>query len=74
MGHIVRAIFRGQNESCGYDKNKEYTLEIGQSNNEKHICIHIANGWGTKEEINRSRVAYDTINGFLNNWDNIRKI
>jgi len=62
MAHIVKVIFKGENLSCGFIKNQEYTLSVGQSDNGKHICVSIAKGFGTETEISCSM------------WDNVRKI
>lgn len=74
MTHLVKAIFKGEHLSCGYEKNKEYVLKIRQEGSDSFIYLEIANGYGTEKEIELSKVAYNTINGVLNNWDNIRKI
>lgn len=61
----VKAIFRGQDGSCGYETNTEYRLIISYEN--KYIHIEAEAG-------NRGWCDYNSILAFLNNWDNIRRI
>jgi hypothetical protein len=67
----IKAIFKGQDGSCGYKNGKEYVLNL----------THKRNGKG-RIAINRYRVSemnildgdceYDSMTAFLRNWDNIR--
>lgn len=61
----VKAIFRGQDGSCGYNKNKEYTLLIEHQTN-SNIKIENADGGGFCD--------YGSIKSFLKNWDNVRNV
>lgn len=61
----VKAIFRGQNGSCGYETNREYTLVI-QHTTRTYIQIENENGGGYCD--------YASMIAFLKNWDNIRNI
>lgn len=68
MEKKVKAIFRGQNGSLGYETNKEYllTLEHKRGNS---IYIHT-----TQENKSNNIVGnceYESMVSFLNNWDNI---
>lgn len=63
----VKAIFQGQHLSCGYEKDKEYTLLLDIDDSGKYIIIQI-------EGNVTSKVAYTSILTFMYNWDNIRKI
>lgn len=60
----VKAIFRGQNGSCGFQTNQEYTLEILH---EIKLNIRIDGGDG-------KHCDYQSLISFLENWDNIRNI
>lgn len=57
----IKAIFRGENGSCGYTTNHEYELNLSQN---AFIEIQDKNGEGF--------CRYGSIISFLNNWDNIR--
>lgn len=61
---VVKAIFRGQDGSLGYETHKEYTLIVSQSYDDIHIE---RNGGG-------GECDYGSIMSFINNWDNIRKV
>ena len=62
----IKAVFKGANNSCGYKRDREYILLVSHGIDE-YISIEKADS-GTKH------CDYDTIIGFLNNWDNIRKL
>lgn len=61
----IKAIFKGQNGSCGYETNKEYTLCIHHHVN-MYIQIEDATGGGYN--------CYGSFVSFLENWDNIRVV
>jgi hypothetical protein len=61
----VKAIFRGQNGSCGYETNKEYTLII-RHKIKNHVQIEKFKGGGWCE--------YGSLVSFLENWDNVRAL
>ncbi len=61
----VKATFKGQDGSCGYKHNTEYTLSIGHRQDE-FIHIEDTSGGGWCE--------YGSLISFLENWDNIRKV
>lgn len=65
MAHTkrIRAIFRGQNGSCGFETNREYQLEV-HHNGRGYIQI---DGGGR-------HCDYQSLVSFMNNWDNIRNI
>lgn len=60
----IKAIFRGQEGSCGYRTNTEYNLVVSNKKN----LIHIETTAGSGD------CEYESIVGFLNNWDNIRTV
>ena len=67
----IKAIFRGQDGSCGYKTDKDYPLVIkhldnGQGNIRIHTYQNDAVSIGTCE--------YESINAFFRNWDNIRVV
>jgi len=60
---LVRAVFTGQNGSCGFETGKVYELGVREENN----LIHIESG--------NLKCEYSTIITFLSNWDlNINSI
>lgn len=61
----VKAVFKGQDGSCGYKTNTEYSLVI-RHKTESLIQIEDVNGGGWCE--------YGSMISFLENWDNIRVI
>lgn len=61
----VKAIFKGQNESCGYETNKEYTL-ILHHQVDMYIQIEDVKGGGHN--------TYGSMVSFLENWDNVRVV
>jgi hypothetical protein len=62
----VKAVFKGQNGSCGYETNKEYILVVGSLGVTSKISIHKSDGSGPNN--------YSSILTFLDNWDNVRVI
>lgn len=60
----VKAIFRGQNGSCGFETNREYTLEVYH---DTKLYIRINDGDG-------KWCDYQSFISFMNNWDNIRNV
>lgn len=67
MAKKVKAIFKGQDGSCGYNTNKEYTLWIKHNTKMiSYIEIENINGGGYCE--------YESMISFLDNWDNIRNV
>lgn len=64
----ITAKFVGTN-SLGYEKGKTYTLLINQRGNKIYIERESDNReWGSG---NSSVCIYNSIRGFLNNWDSI---
>lgn len=61
---VVKAIFRGQNGSCGFETNREYQLEI----------YHDANSYIRIDGGDARHCDYQSFISFMNNWDNIRNI
>lgn len=61
----VKAIFKGQNGSCGYETNKEYTLII-RHEIKMYVQIEDIQGGGWCE--------YGSMVPFLENWDNVRVV
>ncbi len=61
----VKAIFKGKNSSQGFERNKEYTLTIVKG------CTYDIAG---SCENPKTGLAYDSIDSFLRNWDNIRRV
>lgn len=64
----VKAVFKGENGSSGYETNKEYTLMVCHGNLNIHIENREASSFGN------GYCEYQSINSFLENWDNIRVI
>ena len=64
----IKAVFKGENGSCGYVTNTEYILYIEQKQNPFIVRIEIY-----KEE-RGGYCTYSSIIAFLKNWDNIRVI
>lgn len=66
----IKAVFKGQNGSCGYKTNKEYRLTIWQHSESGHrnIAIELA------DKPDENYCEYESIVSFLNNWDNITVI
>ena len=71
MSKKIKAIFRGDNGSCGYNTDKEYTLIVSRGANSKHPFIDFIS---IKTENENGLCDYESIEAFLNNWDNIRNI
>lgn len=69
----VKAIFRGRNGSCGFITAREYEFNIAwqPKNHDIKEPIHILQ-WCDDCQTHHTRVAYESIISFLNNWDNIR--
>jgi hypothetical protein len=65
----VRAIFKGQNGSLGYNTNEEYPLNLRHT---KGNNISIT----TYEIMEMNAIVgeceYESMSSFLKNWDNIR--
>lgn len=68
MQAIIKAIFTGQDGSCGYKKDKEYNLKINHTNNGRGI-IKI-----TPEVVGAQACSYNSIIAFMRNWNNINNI
>jgi hypothetical protein len=66
----VKAIFRGQDGSCGYETNKEYELLINYGKNNVLWIEREMNDFAT----NNGYCEYGSVISFLENWDNIRVI
>ena len=64
MTKKVKAIFRGQNGSCGFETNKEYKLEVIHDGK---CYIQISSGDG-------KYCDYESFISFMKNWDNIRNV
>ena len=66
----IKAIFRGQNGSCGYEKGREYTLTIWHHSEcgHKNIAIELAS------KPDENYCEYQTVVSFLTNWDCIRNV
>lgn len=66
--NLITANFKGQDKSCGFQnlKNFKYTLKITHNYRE---YIHV-------EDVNNSEnhCDYESMNAFLNNWDNISNL
>lgn len=63
MEKKIKAIFRGQDGSCGYKTGKEYLLVIRHPK-KGNIIIQ-------KEIGITGECEYSSVIAFLNNWDNI---
>ena len=61
----IKAIFKGQDGSCGYKTNHEYEIHVEHSMGTT-ITIHNQSGTGYCE--------YSSMIAFLNNWDCIRNM
>ena len=61
----IKAIFKGKNGSQGFERNKQYELEITQGS-----TYQIA-GQCDKP---KTGLAYESIDAFMRNWDNIRRV
>ncbi len=66
----VKAVFKGQDGSCGYKHGTEYTLTVWHhsADGNKNIAIELAD----KPDVNYCE--YETIVSFLNNWDCVRHV
>ena len=64
MTKTIKAIFRGQDGSCGFETNKEYVLEVMHNTN-THISIQGGGG---------RHCDYQSFISFMKNWDNIRNV
>lgn len=64
----VKAIFKGQDGSCGYKHDKEYTLIINHTNKGRGL-INI-----TSNSNKLGFCSYQSMPAFLLNWDNVRSI
>ena len=60
----IKAVFKGQNGSCGFKTGQEYTLTIEHQMN-RYIKV---------EDKNADYCGYESVISFLENWDNIRMI
>lgn len=65
---LIKAIFNGKNESCGYDTGKEYTLMVFQNIH----TIRIENKYASSR--GDGYCEYSSIISFFENWDNIRVV
>lgn len=65
MTTTIKAIFKGQDGSCGYKTNNEYTLSV-HHHPDSYIKIEKVpfGGW----------CDYGSMVSFLKNWDNIRRV
>jgi hypothetical protein len=61
----IKAIFKGKNGSQGFERNKEYELEITTG-----VTYPVI---GKCKQPNTG-VPYESIDAFLKNWDNIRRV
>ena len=61
----VSATFKGQNGSLGYNTHQEYVLTV-KHKTLSEITINNKDGGGYCE--------YASLNSFLDNWDNIKRI
>jgi len=68
MATTVNATFIGQDGSCGYKNGKEYQI----------IIHHTEKGRGLIEIVSKGHeegyCTYNSINAFMNNWDNIKNV
>jgi len=62
---IVKAIFKGQDGSCGYKHNSEYELTMWQHNNVIEI---------ERYNDDNGNCEYSTVLTFFDNWDCVRVI
>jgi hypothetical protein len=60
----IKAVFKGKNGSQGFEKNKEYELEITRG------CTYAIAGSCKNPN---TGISYESIDSFLKNWDNIRR-
>lgn len=65
MTKKVKAVFKGQDGSCGYTTGMEYTLIV---HHQKNSLIKIE-----KLEFGGD-CEYESLLSFLENWDNIRNL
>ncbi len=61
----IKAIFKGRDGSLGYKKDTEYTLIIKHS-----MCAYVE--IENAKKLGEGKCQYDSVIGFLANWDNIR--
>lgn len=66
----VKAIFRGQDGSCGYRNSSEYTLTINHDND----VFWIEKNNTFKRRDSNGYCEYGSVISFLENWDNIRRL
>lgn len=66
MAHTrkVKAIFRGQDGSCGFQTNREYQLEV----------MHDVNSYIRIDGGDGHFCDYQSFVSFMKNWDNIRNV
>jgi hypothetical protein len=68
MATKVKAIFTGQDGSCGYKHGKEYSL----------VLNHTEGGRGKIEiapfDDEAGFCSYNSINAFMRNWNNVQNI
>jgi len=64
----VKAIFRGQDGSCGYEHGKEYTILISHSDKGRGLIDIVTAG------DDGGYCSYNSICAFLRNWDNVRSV
>lgn len=67
----IKAVFRGGNGSVGFEHGKQYDLQIAwKPTADFKNPIHIIY-WCDVCKTNHTKVAYESILSFLNNWDNV---
>jgi hypothetical protein len=62
----IKAIYRGQDGSLGYERNKEYSLAVYTETGKPITIIREENG-------SAGQCEYSNMGTFLENWDNIRR-
>lgn len=63
----IKAVFTGQDGSCGYITGMEYMLEIGTCRKTAMKSVIFI-----QRSAEEGVVEYESITALLNNWDNIR--
>lgn len=69
---IVKAIFKGQDGSCGFKTGREYTLQITHEI-KRYLSIESINP-PQSIGLETHYCDYSSVISFLDNWDNIRKV
>jgi len=66
----VKAIFKGQDGSCGYKHGQEYALTIWNQSkiSNENIAIELS------DNPDKNYCEYESIVSFLNNWDCVRHV